>query len=63
MDVRKRKEGWVDSGKLIEELFVAVKRAEKEATRATAEGTGNDAVDTPGTPECESQHHKPERRR
>jgi hypothetical protein len=52
----------LDSGKLIESLFVAVKRAEMEATRTTAEGSGNDAADTPSAPEREPQHHTSERR-
>jgi hypothetical protein len=62
INVSKRKEGWLDSGKLIEELFVAVKRAEKEATRTTTKGTGNDSVDTSSASDCESQHQKQERR-
>ena len=51
----------MDSGKLIEDLFIVVKRAEKEATRATTEVTGKVDVPTSSTPDCESQHHKSER--
>jgi len=62
INMSKRKEGWLDSGKLIEELFVAVKRAEKEATRTSTEGAGNDTVDSSSASDYESQHHTPERR-
>lgn len=47
---------------LIEELFVAVKRAEKEATRGSTESPVNDAAEKPSVSDSELRHPISERR-